>query len=115
MNMRAVHVPAPPALVKVKETAFCGRRILKVVEMVPVVDPNTPARPATAHLFLIANAYWEPLTFDLPWIGDQAWFRFIDTSVDAPQEITEPGRETPLATRMAYEAGLRSVVVLVGK
>ena len=86
-----------------------------VAEAVPVADGEASARPVTAHLFLIANAYWEPLTFELPRIGGQVWCRFVDTALDAPQEITEPGQAAPLATQMAYGAGPRSVVILVGR
>jgi len=84
-------------------------------ETVLVADGETSARTTTAHLFLITNAYWEPLTFELPRIGTQAWFRFVDTTVDAPQEITEPGHEVALPTQNTYETGPRSVVILVGK
>ena len=87
----------------------------ETAETAAVADGETSARPATAHLFLIANAYWEPLAFELPRIGGQAWFRFVDTTLDSPQEITEPGLEMPLAAHNAYGAGPRSVVILVGK
>jgi len=78
-------------------------------------DGTTSSQPAATHLFLIANAYWESLTFALPWIKDQAWLRFVDTSLDAPREITELSHEVPLAPQNAYGVGPRSVVVLVGR
>jgi len=84
-------------------------------ETVPAADGTTSSQPAATHLFLIANAYWESLTFALPWIKDQAWLRFVDTSLDAPREITELSHEVPLAPQNAYGVGPRSVVVLVGR
>jgi glycogen operon protein len=63
---------------------------------------------------LILNAYWEPLEFELPPPGDpskDAWQRWIDTSLDSPQDIVEweSARPVPGGT---YRAGPRSVVVL---
>ena len=66
---------------------------------------------------VILNAYCEPLDFELPQAGDQSqdsWRRWIDTSLDSPQDIVEwqcalqvPGR--------SYRAGPRSVVVLFAR
>jgi len=61
---------------------------------------------------LIVNAYWEPLTFDLPPLAGALWRRWIDTSLDAPNEIVEP-REAVTVKAGAYSAGPRSVVVLL--
>ena len=34
------------------------------------------------------NAYWEPLTFELPPVSaEQAWRRWIDTALDSPDDI----------------------------
>jgi glycogen operon protein len=61
----------------------------------------------------IFNAYWEPLTFELPRLAEGSrWHRWIDTSLDSPHEISEWNR-APLLNAPAYEAGPRSVVVLV--
>jgi len=81
----------------------------------PAADGAAPDPQAATHLFLIANAFWEPLTFELPRIEDQAWFRFVDTTLNAPQEITDPGEEMPLGRQDTYRSGPRSVVILVGK
>lgn len=67
-------------------------------------------------IFVIANAYWQSLRFELPEPSTgKRWFRFIDTWLDAPLEICEEGREQPLVGRQDYEVGPRSVVVLVGR
>jgi isoamylase len=35
------------------------------------------------------NAYWEPLIFELPHLEHQPWRRWIDTSRDAPDDVSE--------------------------
>ena len=64
--------------------------------------------------YFIFNAYWEPLTFELPETQNGtggSWRRWIDTSLLTPQDIA-PWRESPFVTEPIYEAGPRSVVVL---
>jgi glycogen operon protein len=61
---------------------------------------------------LILNAYWEPLTFELPVLEDgAAWRRWIDTALDSPQDIV-PWREAPAVPGNSYRAQARSVVML---
>ena len=39
-------------------------------------------------LHFILNAYWEPLEFELPVVGEGAsWRRWIDTALDSPHDI----------------------------
>ena len=67
-------------------------------------------------VYLIFNAYWEPLDFELPPLGlDKAdsWKRWIDTSLDPPWDIV-PWQDAPTVPGHAYWAGPRSVVVLWG-
>jgi glycogen operon protein len=62
---------------------------------------------------LIFNAYREPLDFELP-AADAAepWRRWIDTTLDPPDEIVEWNAAPPVYTQ-SYHAGPRSVVVLI--
>jgi glycogen operon protein len=67
------------------------------------------------HFHLILNAYWEPLEFDLPPerdAGRNPWRRWIDTSLDSPQDIVD-WPATPVVSDQTYRAGTRSVVVLI--
>jgi isoamylase len=60
------------------------------------------------------NAFWEPLTFELPRIpaeGQQGWRRCIDTALDSPDDIC-PWETAPVVTQAAYVAQPRSVVLL---
>jgi glycogen operon protein len=63
---------------------------------------------------IIFNSYWEPLEFELPTLSDRAekWWRWIDTSLDAPDEICGWNEEKPVPGT-TYRAGARSVVVLI--
>jgi glycogen operon protein len=62
--------------------------------------------------YFILNAYWEPLDFELPKLdGGRAWRRWIDTSLDTPQDIV-PWHEAPPIAGDAYRVGPRSTVAL---
>jgi isoamylase len=63
-------------------------------------------------LYLMMNAYWEPLTFDLPPVQAPAtdWYRIIDTALPSPADITLSDRE--LLAAPSYRVIARSVVLL---
>ena len=63
--------------------------------------------------YLILNAYWEALDFELPAAGGGPWRRWIDTSLPSPQDIVEWQKAAPVPGN-TYRAGPRSVVVLYG-
>jgi glycogen operon protein len=61
---------------------------------------------------LILNAYWEPLSFELPELeGGNSWRRWIDTALDSPQDIV-PWQSAPPVSGESYCAQARSVVML---
>jgi glycogen operon protein len=60
---------------------------------------------------LILNAYWEPLDFELPKPENGTWRRWVDTTLDSPNDIV-PWQEAPAIAGDAYRAGARSVVLL---
>jgi isoamylase len=64
-------------------------------------------------LYLIVNAYWEPLGFELPPMSNRedCWHRWIDTTLDSPDDIVE-WRIAPAVKSPTYLAGPRSVVAL---
>jgi isoamylase len=66
--------------------------------------------------YVIFNAYWESLRFELPaWLsGEQMqWRRWIDTFLESPNDIVEWHEAQPLADNASYLAQPRSVVVLL--
>jgi isoamylase len=63
----------------------------------------------------ILNAYWEPLTFELPPVSAehrQGWRRCIDTALDSPDDICT-WECAPVISQGKYQAQPRSVVLLV--
>jgi glycogen operon protein len=65
------------------------------------------------ELHLIANAFWEPLDFELPDVPErESWRRWIDTSLDSPDDIVPWQTAPPVGDRRSYHVRPRSVVVL---
>jgi glycogen operon protein len=95
------------------------------------VKPGQPDWSASSHslaftaqtlsgklsFHVILNAYWEPLEFELPPAGDRredSWHRWIDTTLDSPQDIEE-WQTAPPVPGSTYRTGPRSVVVLFAR
>ena len=60
------------------------------------------------------NAYWEPLTFEIPpvpAVSRQHWRRCIDTALASPDDIY-PWEQAPLVAQATYVAQPRSLVLL---
>jgi len=65
-------------------------------------------------LHVMINAYWEPLDFEIPWLGgaNEKWRRCIDTSLDSPDDICE-WAAAPKVQGSACRVQPRSVAVLM--
>jgi isoamylase len=64
--------------------------------------------------YIMLNAYWEPLDFELPPAVKgtrNPWRRWIDTALDTPNDIV-PWEEARAVPGPTYRAEARSVVVL---
>jgi glycogen operon protein len=61
------------------------------------------------------NAYWEPLTFELPNGADEVyrWQRCVDTALPSPDDICMLEEAPPVSD--SYRVGPRSCVVLVSR
>ncbi len=66
------------------------------------------------HIYFIANAHWESHDFELPNTGLR-WRRFVDTSLNTPDDITDLGAEEPLVDDGHYRVAPRATVVLIGR
>ena len=76
---------------------------------------HLPRSTRDDDIYVILNAHWAPHRFDLPALpGDLHWFRVVDTTLEPPNDIAEPGAE-PRVNGRSYDAGPRSVVVLLGR
>ena len=70
---------------------------------------------AKEHLHVMLNAYWEPLTFELPLPEEgQCWHRIVDTSLSLPETVCEINAAHPFKGE-AYQVEARSCVVLMEK
>ena len=79
------------------------------------ISAEAPNKELLFHVIL--NAYWEALEFELPRAGGdkrESWHRWIDTTLDSPQDIVEWGT-APTVPGGTYRAGPRSVVVLFAR
>jgi len=67
------------------------------------------------HLYIILNAYWQPLTFELPLLSSgEGWHQIVDTALPSPQDFSDL-KTAPLIASQEYLAGGRSVVVLMAR
>jgi glycogen operon protein len=67
------------------------------------------------RLHFMANAYWEPLDFELPaadGLGSH-WHRWIDTALPPPDDIADGWWEGPAVMSSCYRVAARSLVVLL--
>lgn len=65
-------------------------------------------------LYVMINAWWEPLEFGIHKGVASDWLRVVDTSLASPHDILETGNEEEVP-RSFYTVGPRSVVVLIGR
>jgi glycogen operon protein len=61
--------------------------------------------------YIILNAFWEPLSFELPDVSG-SWRRIIDTYRPSPEDICDPA-DAPKVSGRKYRAQPRSVVLLL--
>jgi isoamylase len=63
-------------------------------------------------LYVMINAYWQPLTFTIQEGNPSEWKRIVDTIMDSPDDIVDPSMASAL-TSLDYQVQPRSVVVLL--
>jgi len=63
-------------------------------------------------IYVMINAYWEELTFQIQEGATNAWRRVVDTSLESPFDFLEPGSESPLQS-LHYRVQGRAIVVLI--
>jgi glycogen operon protein len=71
------------------------------------------ARFEESDLYVMINADHRPLRFHIQEGRKEDWQRAVDTTLPSPEDIPEPGNQSPVAS-LDYEVGPRSVVVLAG-
>ncbi|MGK7896691.1 MAG: glycogen debranching protein GlgX [Xenococcus sp. (in: cyanobacteria)] len=67
------------------------------------------------YLYVMFNAYWESLTYELPQlIPGHSWYRIIDTSLPTPDDFCELAT-APLVKNQFYLVEARTSVVLMAR
>jgi glycogen operon protein len=67
-------------------------------------------------IYCAFNMYYEPLEFTLPVLPKgQLWYQVVDTALESPNDIVEPGQERPLGDVKTIKLQDRSSVILVGR
>lgn len=64
-----------------------------------------------SDLYVMINAWWQPVRFHIQEGAAGEWKRVVDTSRASPDDIAEPDHERTLES-LDYEVAPRSVVVL---
>ncbi len=67
-----------------------------------------------ADIHVMANMYWEPLSFAVPEVQGRKWHHAVDTSKPSPDDIADAGTERPVQSDRVTVNG-RSIVVLISK
>ena len=63
-------------------------------------------------VYVMINAWWQPLTFNFQGERPDQWKRVIDTSLNSPEDILEAGQEKLLGATV-YTVQARSIAVFV--
>ena len=66
-----------------------------------------------SDLYVMINAYWEPLTFTVCEGGADEWARVVDTSLDTPDDIVDAGLQSPLGAATSDLGPTLDLVVLL--
>jgi glycogen operon protein len=61
------------------------------------------------------NMSGQDLEFEIPPVPGRGWWRAVDTSLAAPEDIAEPGHEIELKPADHYRVNGHSVVVLISR
>jgi glycogen operon protein len=72
-----------------------------------------PAGEDDLHAML--NMSGQDLEFEIPPVPGRGWWRAVDTSLAAPEDIAEPGHEIELKPADPYRVNGHSVVVLISR
>ena len=65
-----------------------------------------------SDLYVMLNAYWEPLTFTIQEGTPTEWKRIVDTYQDSPDDFVDPAT-APALSSLSYTVRPRSVIVLL--
>jgi len=87
------------------------RNVLEVAKVAATIDRLSGGRFAEGDLYVLINAFWEPVPFRIQEGTPRDWHRIVDTSRPSPEDVIDPAAESPLDS-LRYVVEPRSVVVL---
>src|SRR5262249_17978111 len=92
-----------------------GNRVLAFHRIATLQDGN--AAGSMDVIYVALNMHWETLEFELPSppTAGRKWCVLANTALPSPEDICEPGRETPLSDQAKVLVGGRSIVILVAR
>lgn len=65
-------------------------------------------------IYVASNAYWEPLTVELPEVEGKRWYRVVDTSMPSGEDIVSD-EEAHFLPETQYEIMPRTTIVLIAR
>jgi len=74
-----------------------------------------PSRQETCHIFVISNMASKKQIYQLPSVTPMHWYRFADTALKPPEDISDLGESIILKDQSRYTAQARSTVILVAR
>jgi glycogen operon protein len=74
-----------------------------------------PSRDESCHIFVISNMAAKKQTFQVPSVTPMHWYRFADTALKTPNDISKFGEAKRMKDQTRYTAQARSTVILVAK
>lgn len=112
-NLR--HIPKPPYTDRDVSITWHGVRLGKpdFGDLSHSIALELKSNIEREHVYIMMNAYWEPLTFELPKpAAEHAWNRVVDTSLVDGKDYAGPGK-TPRINGPRYRLKERSIAVMV--
>ncbi len=68
------------------------------------------------YIYMAMNAHWDTIPFEIPTLpSGMNWHISVNTSMNSPEDIWEPGSEPLLEDQRSILLGTRSVIILVGR
>lgn len=67
-----------------------------------------------SDVHVIMNMFWESIDFEIPQVDGYPWYRAVDTALNSPEDILEPGLEQ-VVVGPSYLAQGRSISVFITK
>jgi len=79
-----------------------------------VLEAFQTSERSDVPIYVASNAFWEPLTIELPETENRRWYRVVDTSLPCGEDIVSE-EEAFFLPEITYKVHPRSTIVLVAR